>query len=443
VHENASVEHLIAIDKQSSTPVWLKTMNLLHSRLSWGAILVGALALSRQGAPAQEWARFRGANGSGIGRLDKPPTAWTEKDYLWKAELPGSGFSSPVLWGEKLFVTAGDAKTGERMLVCLDAASGKTLWSQRTAAPPYHTHTRNSYATSTPAVDQRHIYCCWATPEQYVVLAYLHDGTPAWQSELGPYKSQHGYGTSPIVVGGLVIVANEQDGGGSLVALNAADGETVWTVSRHGKNATYSTPCIYQPEGRAAEVIFTNWQHGITSLDPATGKSNWELSCFEVDKNERAIASPIVAGDLILGTCGFVTAQKHLVAVLPPGAGGEPKEVWRMERSVSYMPTPIFLNGLLFCCSEQGIATCLRADSGQQVWQERLSGNFGGSPVIAGDKMYCTDNKGEVVVLSASERYELLARNPLGEETQSTPAIAGGRVYFRTVRHVMALGGSR
>jgi outer membrane protein assembly factor BamB len=404
-------------------------------------LLLGLATYADRGV-AQEWTRFRGPNGSGIGDLPNPPVTWTEKDYLWKSELPGAGYSSPVLWGEKLFVTACDAQTGERQIICLDAATGKSLWLHRSAAPAYHTHTRNSYATSTPAVDERHVYSCWATPDEYVVLAFQHDGTPAWQAQLGPYKSQHGYGTSPIVFGDLVIVAGEQDGGGSLFALDAATGKPRWTVPRRGKNATYSTPCVYQPAGRPAEVIFTNWQHGVTSIDPATGKQNWELSCFEVDKNERAIASPFVAGDLVLATCGFVTAQKHFVAVAPPGAaGGEAKEVWRLERAVSYMPTPVFHDGMIFASTEQGIALCLKADSGQQVWQERLSGNFGGSPVLAGGKLYCTDNKGEVVVLAAGPQYELLARNPLGEETQSTPAIANGRIYFRTLRHVLALGG--
>ena len=407
-----------------------------------GLLLAFTLVLNAGISSAQEWTRFRGPNGSGVGELASPPVTWTEKDYAWKAELKGTGHSSPVLWGGKLFVTAGDPATGERVVMCFDSSTGKNLWTQTFAAQTYRTHNRNSFATSTPAVDERHVYCCWAVPEQYVVMALRHDGTLAWQAELGPYKSQHGYGTSPIVHEGLVVVANEQDGGGSLIALSAADGKVKWTVPRNGKNATYSTPCVFQRAGGPAELIFTNWKHGITSIDPATGKQNWELSCFEVDKNERAIASPIVAGNLVLGTCGFVTAQKHLVAVEPPTSpDAEPKETWRLERAVSYMPTPIYKDGLIFCCSEQGIATCLDAATGKQQWQERVNGNFSGSPVIAGDKMYCPANNGEVIVLAAKPTFELLARNSLGDQTQSTPAIANGRIYFRTVKHLIAIPG--
>src|SRR4029077_2783655 len=133
----------------------------------------------------------------------------------------------------------------------------------------------------------------------------------------GPVKSQHGHGVSLILHDDLVIVPNEQDGGGTLVALERQSGKTRWKLTRNSGNATYSTPCVYQAAGRAPELIFTNWQHGITAVDPKAGTVNWETSVFEPKKNERAVASPVIAGDLILGTCGFVTAQKHFVAVRP------------------------------------------------------------------------------------------------------------------------------
>src|SRR5262249_12535296 len=151
-----------------------------------------------------------------------------------------------------------------------------------------------------------------------------------------------------------------------------------------------------------------------------TGKLNWELSVFEPKRPERAIASPVIAGDLILGTCGFVTAQKHLVAVRPgnPGREVKPQEVWRLERAVSYLPTPLVKGELVFLCSEQGMATCLEAATGKLVWQERLNANFSASPVCAGEHLYCVSDDGEVVVLKATSQFELVARNPLGEATQ-------------------------
>ncbi len=396
-------------------------------------------------ADAQEWARFRGPNGTGLNPASVP-TRWTDNDYTWKVPLPGVGHSSPILWGDKVFLTAGEPKTGKRLVLCLNAVDGRTLWSREYEAKTYHTHQRNSFATATPAADEQHLYVSWATPDQYSVLALDHQGEKLWQADLGPYKSQHGFGVSPIVFEDLVIVPNEQDGTGAILALEARTGKVRWKLERQGKNATYSTPCVYQPANGPAELIFTNWQHGITAVDPRTGKVNWELSVFDTKRPERAIASPVVAGDLVLGTCGFVTAQKHFVAVRPgtPGPqGAKPQEVWRLERAVSYLPTPLVKGDLVFLCSEQGMATCLNASSGKLLWQERLNGNFSASPVCAGDHLYCVSNDGEVVILKASDKFELVARNGLGEATQCTPAVAGGRIFFRTQAHLICIGGKR
>lgn len=405
--------------------------------------VIGAF-LTIESTSAREWTRFRGPNGAGLSDAALP-VQWTEKDYNWKVELPGVGHSSPVLWGDKIFVTAGEAPSGKRIIRCLSASDGKTVWTREFESSPYPMHLRNSIATSTPTVDAERLYICWATSESYTVMALDHDGEDLWQTDLGPYKSQHGFGASPIVFDGLVITLNQPDGDGELVALDCQTGKVRWKTPRQGKNATYSTPCVYQPPGRAAELIFTNWQHGITGVDPKTGKVNWELSVFEVTKQERAIASPLVAGDLVLGTAGFVSSQKHFVAVRPGNAdkGEQPREVWRLEKAVSYLPTPLVKGNRIFQVSELGIASCLELDTGKIVWQERVPGAYSASPVCAGENIYCVNNDGDVIVLKAADKFELLARNPLGEATQSTPAIAGGRIYFRTQSHLLSLGGSK
>lgn len=403
--------------------------------------MIGAVAALVLVATAggQEWPRFRGVNGTGLGEAPNLPATWTDKDYRWKVALPSQANSSPVLWGERIFVTAAERGTGRRLILCLAADDGRTLWSRTFEASAYPTHKRNSLATSTPAVDADCVYLAWATPEQYLVMALDHAGQTVWQKDLGPYKSQHGFGASPIVFEDLVVVTNEADGDGFLAALDRRSGEIRWRVARHGKNATYSTPCIFQLKGRPAEIIFTNWQHGITAIDGRSGKLAWEISAFEPNKQERAIASPVVAGDLVLGTCGFVTAQKHMVAVRPDGAGGV-KEVWRLEKAVSYLPTPLVKGERIFLCSERGVASWLDAASGKLLWQERLDSDFSASPVCAGDRLYCVSNDGDVTVLAAADEYRFLGRSRLGAPTQSTPAIAGGRIYFRTASHLLCLG---
>jgi len=393
-------------------------------------------------AGAQEWTRFRGPNGAGVSAAAAIPLQWTDKDFNWKLALPGSGHSSPVLWGERLFLTAGDSKTGGRLVLCVDATEGKLLWKQEYAGKSYKMHLRNSVATATPAVDAERVYVCWATPAECIVQALDHAGKKLWQVDLGPYPSQHGFGISPILHDGTLFVYYQPDGDGALVALDARNGDVRWKLPRQGKNATYATPCVYQPAGRSAEIILTNWQHGITAVDAKSGKVSWELSVFDTSKPERAIVSPVLAGDLVIGTCGFITAQKHLVAVRPGDAGkGEmPREVWRVEKFVSQMPTPLVKNDRMFLLSEQGIASWMRTDTGKVVWSERIPGTYAASPLCLGDRLYCTATDGKVVVLAAADDFKELARSELGEATQSTPAVAGGRIFFRTEKHLVSLG---
>lgn len=401
--------------------------------------LVILLALAATSAHAQEWSRFRGPNGVGLSPMTFP-VQWTDKDYLWKVAVPGRGHSSPVVWQNHIYVTAGEDKAGKRLVFCFDAASGKIIWQRDFASANYKLHKRNTIATSTPTVDAERVYLAWATPSQYVVQALDRlTGKDDWKIELGPYISQHGFGASLIRHDDLLILTNEQDKKSSLLAVDARSGKKVWEIPRNSGNATYSTPCIYQIAGRQTEIIFTNWQHGITAVDPASGKVTWETSVFEPSKQERAIASPIIAGDLVIGTCGFVTGQKHFVAVRP-GADGKVQEVWRVEKSVAYMPTPIVKDGKIFSCTELGVISCIDAATGKVNWQDRLDGQFAASPVCAGKAIYCINNDGDVFVVASGDAFKLLARIPLGEPVQATPAIGNGRMILRTERHLLALG---
>lgn len=396
------------------------------------------LLLASATAADDDWPRFRGPNGAGLSDA-KLPATWTAKDVAWKTPLPAGGHSSPVVAGGRVFVTAADRATGKRYVVCASLADGKELWTKTTDGTKYKAHARNSFATSTPAADAERVYCLWGTPERLTAVAYTHAGGPAWEADLGPYKGGHGAGVSPVVVGGVLVVPNDQDNGGSVIGLDAKTGKKVWELPRKGKNATYSTPCVVEGKDGTPALIFTNWTIGVTSLDPKTGKENWSASIFDTATQERAVASPVVAGDLVLVTCGFVTGKKEFVA-LRPGPDG-PKEVWRRDREVSYMPTPLVKGDRVYLCSEQGFATCLEAKTGKELWQERLPGTFSASPVCAGDHIYCVSDKGDVFVLAAKDEFEQLGRVALGEPTQATPAIAGGKIVFRTDRSLIAVGG--
>lgn len=390
---------------------------------------------------AQEWTRFRGPNGSGIGKATTVPVRWTEKDYNWKVRLPGVGHSCPVLWGERLFVTSAEEETGKRMLLSLHAGDGRRLWLREFTGSRHSKHDDNSFASSTPAVDEHHVYLCWANPKEYLVIALTHDGKEVWRTDVGTFRSGHGFGTSPIVHEDLVIVADDHDGPGFLIALESKSGKIRWKRPRRSR-ATYTTPCIYRPKGEPAQLIFTNYEHGVTAIDPRNGKIVWELDVFDKRHIETGIGSPIVAGDLVLAGCGWLGVRQEMVAVRPPVAelGAKPKEVYRIGRSASLCTTPLAVGDLLFLWGDSGIVTCADLSGGKVHWRERVPGSYYASPVCVGERLYNISREGDIVVLAASKQYQLLARNRVVEGSHSTPAVAGGRLYFRTFTHLISLG---
>lgn len=401
-------------------------------------LLGGALPVS-----AQDWTRFRGPNGTGVSDADSVPAKWTEDDYNWKVTLPGIGHSSPVVWGDKLFLIGAFDDTATRMVLCVRASDGQIEWQREYASTPHTKHPLNSFASSTPCVDEERVYVTWTAPEEFTLLALDHEGNEVWRRNLGPFVSQHSGGASPVVYGDLLIMANDQgdeefQGKSSLVALDRRTGEPRWTVDRRTKVVAYSTPCVYRPQGQAEQLIFTSQAHGITSLDPTNGHVNWEFEAFD----KRSVSSPVIAGGLIFGTCGSGGGGGYVAAVRPPaGTGDEPELVYTVKESAPYCPTLVALDDLLFLWSDAGIVSCIDVKSGKAAGRLRVSGNYYGSPVCVGGRLYCISEDGDAVVVSASKNPKLLARNPLGEESRSTPAVADGRMYLRTFSHLISIGG--
>ena len=393
---------------------------------------------------AQEWTRFRGPNGSGVSSAATIPAVWTEQDENWRVKLPGIGHSSPVLWGNRVFLTAAqedpDGRRATRIVLCLDATDGSRRWRRNYATLRHGRHKLNSLASSTPAVDDRQLYLCWVTADQLVATALDHQGNERWQVNLGDFITSHGYGMSPIVCQDVVIVANDQQSASSLIGLDRHTGKFRWRVSRDTK-VTYSTPCLYRRTDGIQEIIFTNWRHGITAVDPATGETNWEISVFQQKTLETAIASPFVAGNLIFATCGYLGRGMHTVAVrLNEATPPEAMEVLRIERGAPLTTTPLVYKGLLFLWSDSGITTCADGTTGQILWRKRVGGNFYGSPVGVANRVYCLSAEGEAIVLAASETPPLVTRVPLGEGSHSTPAVARGKMYLRTFSHLISIG---
>lgn len=396
---------------------------------------------------AQEWTRFRGPNGTGLSDAKSIPTKWTDADYNWKIELPGIGHSAPVLWGKKIFLTSASEETAMRMVLCVDADSGKIVWKREFPSKHHHKHLRNSFASPTPAVDEKQIYLSWSEPEEYSLLALDHDGKDVWKLNLGPYVSQHSAGPSPIVYDDMVILCNEQDGplkGESdkvgvsfLIAVDRKDGKLRWRTDRVSAVVSYSTPCVYQPPGQKPVLLFNSQGQGVTGVDPLTGLKVWEVADV---LNKRSVSSPVFWKDLVFATCGSGGGGGYVAAVR---TGPKPEIAYKIADAAPYVPSLLVKGDRLYMWSDKGIVSCVNPADGTVIWKERLGNNFSGSPICVGDAMIAIAEDGQVYVVRAKDTYELIATVPLGEDSRSTPSVADGRLYLRTNSHLFSLGGKK
>ncbi len=416
-------------------------------------LLLGVTLCTLCAGPAntQEWTRFRGPNGTGVSEATTIPTEWTPDDYNWKIELPGMGHSSPVIWGNRVFLLSADPATATRYALCYDTADGKEVWRKTYQSTEHQLHDRSSYASSTPAVDDERVYFGWSTPEATTLLALDHDGNRVWQKDLGRWVSQHGFGTSPIIYGDMLILHNSQQadqldegvepGDSRMMAFERNSGRLLWEQPLVSKNVCYSVPFIYEPSAGKAELICVSTGNGVFSLDPTSGHENWSVDVFD----KRTVGSPIFAGGHIFGSTGSGAYSENYVVAVKPGRSAT--LAFKLENSgrfkAPYVPSLVARGDYVFMLYDRGFASCVDARNGKIQWTEpRTGAAFSGSPIRIRDKIYCLDEEGVVWVIAADENeYRLLAKNPLGEPSRSTPAVSGGRLYLRTYSHLISVGG--
>ena len=429
-----------------------------HTKLTRLALAAATVLIIAAGVTAGEgdWPRFRGPNGQGISDATTVPVKWTDADYNWKVKLPGTGHSSPVLWGDRLFLTCTDAETAKRLIVCLKAADGSKIWQRDYESKTYTQNNDNSFASASPAADAGGIVVTWSTPEEITLVALDLDGKDVWRRGLGPLVAKHGSGQSPIICGDLVVLTNDQEdlnrmpmpgpsgnrpiGKSTLIAVDRKTGQTRWQIERQTALAAYSTPCVYEAPGGKPELIFSSTAHGITAVDPATGKVNWEVGGIFKD---RCVGSPVVAPGLVFAGYGLGTRGILYVAVRPASAGKKAEVAYEIPKPVPLVPTPIAKDGRLYLWYDDGTVACLKVETGEIVWREKAGGAYYGSPVWVAGRLYCIARNGDVVVLAAADKFEALARVPLGETSFATPAVAGGVMYLRTYNYLYSLGGKK
>jgi outer membrane protein assembly factor BamB len=388
----------------------------------------------------QEWTRFRGPNGTGASEAANIPVTWGEKDYLWKVKLPGTGSSSPIAFDHRVYITSSN-EDAAKFVSCLNAADGHEVWNRSFGGTTYPINTLNGFASATPAVDKDRLYVVWTTPGEYAVLALDRvTGKDVWRRNLGPFISQHGSGASPILFEDMLIVPNDQDGVSSVIALECATGKTRWTAPRRSTIAAYSTPFIFRQQDGAPELILTSNAHGFSSIDPGSGKLNWEVSVTLA--KHRPVGSPIQAGGLIFAAFGEGGLGKEMFAVqLPDAAKKQPAKVaYNVKAKLPYVVTPLAFGKWIFLWNDQGIVSCLDASTGKQVWQHQVEGKYYGSPIRIRDRIYAVSREGQVVVIAAADKFKLLGQTQLGEPSQSTPAVSDGVLLLRTDSQLLAVG---
>jgi len=440
----------------------------MSTRLCIAAWLVASTTLS-----AQNWPSFRGAGAAGV--ADGSPTAvkWdavTGENVLWKTPVPGVAVSSPIVWGDRVFVStavSSDASSGIRTglygdvepakdvskhtwkIVALDKRSGKVLWERvaHEGIPRTKRHPKSSQATATPVTDGQRVVVSFGSEGLY---AYDLDGKLLWKRDLGVLNAgwfydpdyEWGIGSSPIIWKHLVIVQCDIQKSSFIAAFDVATGQPAWRTARE-EIPSWSTPAIFEHDGRTELVTqATTFTRG---YDPATGKELWRLS----GNSEITIPTPVVGPGFIIVTNGYRGVQP--IYAIKPGASGDitPKDgqtqgpfiSWSTNRGGPYIPTPVIYRDHLYVVQVNGVLAAYDVRTGQRVYQERVGagGSFSASPVAADGKLYLSSEDGDVFVVKAGPVFELLASNRVGQVLMATPAISDGILFIRGLKDVIAI----
>ena len=386
---------------------------------------------------AENWPCWRGPRLDGTSREQHVPTQWNgASNVVWRTALPGIGHASPIVWEDRIFTVAALPDQHERVLLCLDRARGRILWQQKVLKSPLEDkHPLNSHASSTPATDGFLIYVAFLDQSEMVVAAYDFSGAQKWLVRPGPFASKHGFCSSPILYKDKVIVNGDHDGESYLVALSRIDGKTLWKTPRENHTRSYCVPLIRQLAGRTQMVL--SGDKCVASYDPENGKLHWIID----GPTEQYVASLVYSerADLLFMTGGF--PDHHLLAIKPDGLGNvtKTKIVWRTNKGVAYVPSPIVEGDYLLIVSDSGVAHCFEAATGKLFWQERL-GEHHASIVSAAGLVYFLNDDGVMNVVRPGPEFQRVARNELGEKTFASPAISNGQIFLRGNKSLFCIG---
>ncbi len=398
------------------------------------------------GIHAGEWARFRGPNGSGLSDSTNIPVEFTKENTRWKIELDGIGHSSPVVWKNHIYLLSADPeREGERSLICYSSNTGAELWRIADHYEPHASNKKlNTYASCTPVTSAEGVYFISSTGNKLCVRAVSHDGKPHWQQYLPHYLSDHGSASSPILVDGVLIVNTDskEKQKNHLYGIEAATGKTLWNIERSDPDSlhktVYSTPLVSTSNGKKAVTVVST-HHGWLGLDPITGETIWQ---HKENYRNRSVGSPVEKDGILFASLGAAGKGKLSAALKLNPKTSDVQVLYELgaKDGLSYVPSPIFVENLLYLWSDKGFLTCREARTGREVYRERIGGIYFSSPIAIGGRIYCASNKGIMTVVQAGRKFEVLAKNELGSGVFATPAVANDRLIIRTETHLISIG---
>ncbi len=368
---------------------------------------------------------WRGRGRDGVADAEDVPTIWTEqKNVIWKSPVPGRGHSSPTVFGNQIFLATADEQQWTQSVVGYNRKTGKKEWETEIHKGGLETeiHRKNSQASGTIACDGLQVYVAFLHNEAIFVTALDLKGNKVWgEKNVGSFDSMYGFGVSPVLYKDIVIVAADNRGGGFIVALDQKSGKQRWKVKRPAK-VSFASPIVAKVAGK--DQLMIAGVDLLASYDPNSGKEIWS-----VDETTMSCASTVVAGnDYVIGTGGF--PGKETVCVK---ADGSNKVMWRSPIK-AYVPSPVIYNGYYYIASDNGVLYCFDVKTGEQQWKGRISGaDISASVVVAGGHLYISNERGRTYVVKATpKKFEIVAKNQLGDEAFATPTICGDRIYIRS-----------
>ena len=385
---------------------------------------------------AQNWPCWRGPNGDGTSPETSLPVKWDSvTNVVWKVPVPGKGYSSPVIWEDRLFLVTAIPATQEKVLLCYDCKNGTLIWKKTVLKTSFEKkHDNNSFASGTPAIDGTRVYVSFLDGQDVVVAAYDFSGKQLWLQRPGTFQSPHGYSCSPVLYKDKVIINGDSQGDSFVAALDRATGKVIWKVPHKNPSHSFSTPIIRNISGKMQMIFCGNRE--IASYNPDDGSKYW----FASGPSEDFCSSPVYNEKSGLVLVSSAWPVRILVAIKPDGRGDVTKShvVWQTRKGAFYVPSPVCTDDYLFATMTTGQVHCIEIAIGNTLWIEDLGLQYP-SPVLAGGLVYMPNDNGVITVIKPGPKFEYIAKNSLGEKMFASPAISNGRIYLRGFENLFCI----